>query len=57
MYNDKSRHIHRRYNTVKYLLLIEIISIDYVKSKENIMDFLTKVLSRELMYNSSRECD
>jgi len=54
-YNRKSKYIYRRYNIVKHLLLNEIISIDYVKSKENIMDSLTKgCLSRKLMYNSSR---
>ena len=35
------------YNTIKYLLLNEIISIDFVKSKENIVDLLIKSLLRE----------
>jgi hypothetical protein len=38
MYNGKFRHIHHKHNTVKYLLWDGIISIDYVKSKKNIMD-------------------
>ena len=29
MYNGKSRHIHRRYNTVRQFLSNGIISIDY----------------------------
>ena len=41
-YNDKSRHICRRHNTIKQLLSIVIIFIDYVKSKDNIVDLLTK---------------
>ena len=43
MYNDKSRHIRHRHNTVRQLLSNEIISIDYIKSKDNLADLLTKV--------------
>ncbi|KAJ9544788.1 hypothetical protein OSB04_024495, partial [Centaurea solstitialis] len=44
MYNGKSRHIRRRHNT----------SIDYVRSKDNIADPLTKGLNRELVSKTSR---
>ena len=54
MYNGKSRHIRRRHNTIKQLLSIEIISVNYVKSKDNITDLLTKGLNRELVEKSSR---
>jgi hypothetical protein len=54
MYNSKSRHIHRRYNIVKYLFLNEILFTDYVQSKKNIVDSLIKGLSGKFMYNSSR---
>ena len=54
MYNGKSRHIRRRHNTVRQLLLSGIISIDYVKSKDNIADPLTKGLAREQVYKLSR---
>jgi hypothetical protein len=54
MYNGKSRHIRRRHNTVRQLLSTGVISIDYVKSKDNIADPLTKGLSTELVYKSSR---
>ena len=47
MYNGKSRHIHRRHNTVRQLLSNEIISIDYIKSKDNLAYLLTKGLTRE----------
>jgi len=62
MYNENFRHIRlrhicRRHNTIKYLLLNEVVFIDYVKSKNNIVDPLTKDLSRELVYNSSRRMD
>ncbi|GJX31903.1 zinc finger, CCHC-type containing protein [Tanacetum coccineum] len=49
MYNGKSKHIRRQHNSIRQLLLIGVISIDYVKSKDNITNPLTKGLSRELV--------
>ena len=46
MYNGKSRHIHRRHNTIRQQLSVGVISLDYVKSKDNIADPLTKGLNR-----------
>ena len=54
LYNGKSRHIRRRHNTIRHLVSTGIISIDYVPSKENIADPLTKGLSRDLVEKSSR---
>ena len=54
IYNGKSRHIRRRHNTVRQLLSNGIISIDYIKSKDNIADPLTKGLSGERVNCSSR---
>nr|GEW06481.1 retrovirus-related Pol polyprotein from transposon TNT 1-94 [Tanacetum cinerariifolium] len=54
IYNGKSRHIRRRHNTIKDLLRNGIISIDYVKLKENIADPLTKGLCREQVILTSR---
>ena len=54
MYNGKSRHIRHRHNTIKQQLLTGVISIDYVKSKDNIADPLTKGLNRELVGKSSK---
>ena len=54
MYNGKSRHIRRRHNTIKQQLSTGVISIDYVKSKDNIADPLTKGLNRELVGKSSK---
>ena len=54
MYNGKSRHIRRRHNTIKQQLSTRVISIDYVKSKDNIADSLTKGLNRELVEKSSK---
>jgi hypothetical protein len=52
MYYGKFRHICYRHNTIKHFLSNEIIFIDYIKSKKNIMDSLTEGLSREFVYNS-----
>nr|GEU50654.1 zinc finger, CCHC-type [Tanacetum cinerariifolium] len=54
MYNGKSKHIHRRHNSIRQLLSTGAISIDYVKSKDNIVNLLTKDLSRELVSKSSK---
>ena len=54
MYNGKSRHIRHRHNTIRQLLLNGIISLDYVKSKDNITDPLTIGLNRELVEKSSK---
>ena len=54
MYNDKSRHIRRRHNTVRQLLSNGIMTIEYIRSKENIADPLTKGLTRDQVSKSSR---
>ncbi|PHT87113.1 hypothetical protein T459_09219 [Capsicum annuum] len=55
MYNGKSHHIRRRHNTVRELLSSGIITIDYVKSKDNVSCPLTKNLSREGVERISKE--
>ena len=42
-FNGKNRHIRLRHEVVKQLLKDGIISIDYVKSKVNLADPITKV--------------
>ncbi|KAF3654053.1 hypothetical protein FXO37_16682 [Capsicum annuum] len=54
MYNGKSHHIRRKHNTVRELLSSGIITIDYVKSKDNVSDPLTKGLSREGVERTSK---
>ncbi|PHU06732.1 hypothetical protein BC332_23221 [Capsicum chinense] len=54
MYNDRSRHIRRRHNTVRELLSSGIITVYYVKSKDNVSDPLTKDLSREVVERNSK---
>ena len=54
MYNGESRHIRRRHNTIRQLISTRVISINYVRSNDNIVDPLTKMLNRELVEKSSR---
>ena len=54
IYNGKSRHIRRRHNTVRQLLSNGIITIECIRSKENIADPLTKGLTREQVSKSLR---
>nr|GEV31143.1 peroxidase 72 [Tanacetum cinerariifolium] len=54
MFNGKSRHIRRRHYSIRQLLSAKVISIDYVKSKDNIADPLMKGLSRALVSKSSK---
>ena len=46
MDNIKSRHINRRHITISQLILVCVISVDYVTSKDNIVDPLTKWLNK-----------
>ena len=55
IYNRKFRHIRRKQNTIKQLLSNGIISIDFVWSKDNLADPLTKGLSGERINYASRE--
>jgi len=57
MYNNKSRHIRHRHNTVKQLLSNEIISINFVSSKDNLTDLFNKGLSGEHINCASRKMD
>ncbi|PHT83444.1 hypothetical protein T459_11887 [Capsicum annuum] len=54
MYNVKSHHIRRRHNIIRELLSSGIITIEYVKSKDNMSDPLTKGLSREGVERTSK---
>ncbi|PHU06891.1 hypothetical protein BC332_23380 [Capsicum chinense] len=54
MYNAKSRHISWRHNTIRELLSNGIITVNYVKSKDNRSDPLIKGLSREGVERTSK---
>lgn len=54
MYNGKSRHVRLRHVIIKQLLESGVISLDHVKSEENLVDPLTKPLNRKLVESTSR---
>ena len=54
VYNGKSRHIGLRHSIVRQLISDGVITIDYVKSCENLADPLTKGLSRDLVTRTTR---
>ena len=54
MYNGNFRHIRHRKNTIRQLLLIGVISLDYARSKDNIIDLLTKGLNIKLVEKPSK---
>ena len=54
MDNGKSRHINPRHITISQLLSVCVTSLDYITSKDNITNLLTKRLNRELVKTSSK---
>ena len=54
-YNDKSRPIRRKHNTMRSYLSSGIITVDYIKSIDNHVDPFTKALAKDRVWNTSRE--
>ncbi|XP_077222219.1 uncharacterized protein LOC143856067 [Tasmannia lanceolata] len=54
-YNGKSRQIRRKHSSVRELISNGSVTIDFVRSGDNLADPLTKALSREKICNTSRE--
>ncbi|CAM8960481.1 unnamed protein product [Rhodiola kirilowii] len=52
MYNGKSRHLGVRHSAVRELITHGVISIDYVRTHQNLADHLTKGLARDLVHKS-----
>ncbi|GKF50360.1 hypothetical protein Tco_0146827, partial [Tanacetum coccineum] len=53
MYNGKSRHLGVRHNMIRELITNEVISIEFVRSQQNLADHLTKRLARDLVIKSA----
>jgi hypothetical protein len=53
--NGKSRHIGLRHSYVRQLLTDGVITIDFVRSVQNLTDPLTKRLVRDLVWKTSKE--
>ena len=48
MYNGKSMHIGLRHSYVRQLIKYGVITVDYVRSTQNLVDPLTKGLCKGL---------
>ena len=54
MYNGKSMHIGLRHSYVRQLIKDGVITVDYVRSAQNLADPLTKGLARDLVIKTAR---
>ncbi|CAM8878112.1 unnamed protein product [Rhodiola kirilowii] len=52
VYNGKSRHLGVRHSAVRELITHGVISVDFVKSQQNLADHLTKGMVRDLITKS-----
>ncbi|CAM8892736.1 unnamed protein product [Rhodiola kirilowii] len=52
LYNGKSRHLGVRHSAVRELITHGVISIDYVRTQNNLADHLTKGLANDLVKKS-----
>ncbi|GJT38799.1 zinc finger, CCHC-type containing protein [Tanacetum coccineum] len=53
MYNGKSRHLGVRHSMIRELIMNGVISIEFVRSQQNLADHLTKGLARDLVIKSA----
>ena len=53
-YSGKSRPIRRKHNTMRSYLSSGIITVDYIKSNDNLANPFSKVLAKERVWNTSR---
>ncbi|GJR78358.1 putative ribonuclease H-like domain-containing protein [Tanacetum coccineum] len=54
MYNGKSRHLGVRHSMIRELITNGVISIEFVRSQQNLADHLTKGLARDLVLKSAK---
>ena len=52
IYNGNSRHLGVRHSMIRELIMNGVISIDFVRSQQNLADHLTKGLARDLVNKS-----
>ena len=52
IYNGKSRHLGVRHSMIRELIMNGVISIEFVRSQQNLADHLTKGLARDLVNKS-----
>jgi hypothetical protein len=54
MYNGKSRHLGVRHSMIRELIMNGVVSIEFVRSQQNLADHLTKGLARDLVFKSAK---
>ena len=54
-FNEKRRYLRVRHKFIRNLISHGIISLDFIRSKNNIANSLTKVLTRQQILELSRE--
>ncbi|GJR41665.1 zinc finger, CCHC-type containing protein [Tanacetum coccineum] len=54
MYNGKSRYLGVRHSMIRELITNGVISIEFVRSQQNLVDHLTKGLARDLVIKSAK---
>nr|GEX06165.1 zinc finger, CCHC-type [Tanacetum cinerariifolium] len=52
MYNGKSKHLDVRHSMIRELITNGVLSIEFVRSQQNLADHLTKRLARDLVIKS-----
>ncbi|GJZ17036.1 zinc finger, CCHC-type containing protein, partial [Tanacetum coccineum] len=55
IYNKKSRHLGVRHSMIRDLITNGVISIEFMRSQQNLVDHLTKGLVRDLVIKSAEE--
>nr|GEW84968.1 zinc finger, CCHC-type [Tanacetum cinerariifolium] len=53
MYDEKSRHLDVRHSIIRELITNGMVSIEFVRSQQNLVDHLTKRLARNLVIKSA----
>ncbi|GKA93201.1 zinc finger, CCHC-type containing protein [Tanacetum coccineum] len=53
MYNEKSRHLSVRHSMICEPITNKVISLEFVRSQQNLADHLTNVLARDLVIKSA----
>ncbi|GKA07424.1 zinc finger, CCHC-type containing protein [Tanacetum coccineum] len=53
MYNGKSRHLSVRHSMIRELITNGVVSIEFVRSQQNLTDHLTKGLARDMVIKSA----
>ncbi|GJS92470.1 zinc finger, CCHC-type containing protein [Tanacetum coccineum] len=52
MYNGKSRHLGVRHSMIREFIMNEVVSIEFLRSQQNLADHLMKELARDLVLKS-----